>query len=94
MPRKEYDVEDATLDRGSRKWLSSQVADIQELVQAEIGEIARRPRGPRPTYAHLKGQMHCLWRRRQGSIRVVYNVDDASKVISLVRIGPRADVYR
>ena len=35
-----------------------------------------------------------LWRIREGDYRIVYHVDDKNKIITIVRIGHRRDVYR
>ncbi len=35
-----------------------------------------------------------LWRVRKGDYRVVYNVDDDARIVTVVRIGHRKDVYR
>jgi mRNA interferase RelE/StbE len=34
-----------------------------------------------------------LWRVRKGDYRVVYDVDDDAKIVAVVRIGHRKDVY-
>lgn len=35
-----------------------------------------------------------LWRIREGDYRIVYSIDDFEKVIIVVKIGHRRDVYR
>jgi len=35
-----------------------------------------------------------LWRIREGDYRLVYHIDDEEKIITVVRIGHRRDVYR
>jgi mRNA interferase RelE/StbE len=35
-----------------------------------------------------------LWRIREGDYRIVYFIDDDDKIITVVRIGHRRDVYR
>jgi len=35
-----------------------------------------------------------LWRVREGDYRMVYYIDDKEKMITVVRIGHRRDVYR
>ncbi|MGH9037006.1 MAG: type II toxin-antitoxin system RelE family toxin [Acidimicrobiia bacterium] len=34
------------------------------------------------------------FRVRQGSYRIVYRIDDAARVVTITRVGPRGDVYR
>jgi len=47
-----------------------------------------RPRG----VEKIRGKE--LWRVRKGDYRVVYDVDDDAKIVTVVRIGHRKDVYR
>ncbi|WP_158218492.1 type II toxin-antitoxin system RelE/ParE family toxin [Synechococcus sp. 1G10] len=35
-----------------------------------------------------------LYRVRQGNHRVVYSVDDQSRVVDIIKVGHRRDVYR
>ena len=35
-----------------------------------------------------------LWRVREGNYRLVYHINDKYKIITVVRIGHRSDVYR
>jgi len=35
-----------------------------------------------------------LWRVRQGDYRVIYSIDDDKKLIIVVRIGNRKEIYR
>lgn len=35
-----------------------------------------------------------LWRIREGDYRLIYHIDDEEKIITVVRIGHRRDIYR
>jgi mRNA interferase RelE/StbE len=35
-----------------------------------------------------------LWRVRQGNYRIVYSIDDARKIVTVLRIGHRREIYR
>jgi mRNA interferase RelE/StbE len=35
-----------------------------------------------------------LWRIREGDYRIVYNIDEKEKAITVVRIGHRREIYR
>ena len=35
-----------------------------------------------------------LWRIREGNYRLIYHINDEKKIITVVRIGHRRDVYR
>lgn len=48
---------------------------------------------PRPTDCEkLKGKT--VYRIRQGSWRIVYAISDADRIVTIVRIGHRKEVYR
>ena len=35
-----------------------------------------------------------LWRIRQGDYRIVYSIDDGRKMVTILRIGHRREIYR
>jgi mRNA interferase RelE/StbE len=41
----------------------------------------------------LKGQYKGLWRYRVGDIRIIYTVDEEKRIIRIVAIDSRGDVY-
>jgi len=48
---------------------------------------------PRPTGVEkVRGTE--LWRIREGDYRLIYHIDDEEKIITVVRIGHRRDIYR
>jgi len=49
---------------------------------------------PRPSESEKLADRSSLYRVRQGSCRVVYSVDDQSRIINIVKVGHRKDVYR
>lgn len=55
--------------------------------------LLRLSHNPRPPGCEkLSG--HDQYRIRQGDYRIVYAIDDAARVVTLVKIGHRRDVYR
>lgn len=90
----QYSVDHRHITGESRRWLKHQDDSTWREIHKAIAQIAECPRGGRPTYGHLKGPDHCLWRYRHRRIRIVYDVDDGNRVIGLLRILPRRDVYR
>lgn len=65
-------------------------ADRRRLVE----RIAALSEEPRPVgHRKLAGREDRL-RIRQGDYRVVYSVDDDERVVTVVKIGHRRDVYR
>lgn len=57
------------------------------------GRISALGNEPRPTACEkLSGQSR--YRVRQGDYRVVYEVDDRQRVVKIVKVGHRREVYR
>lgn len=59
-------------------------------VAAKIGGLAEAPRPP--GREKLSGQER--YRLRQGDYRIVYSVDDTGRVVDVVKVGHRREVYR
>ena len=71
--------------------------ELRALPKVDLRRITDRPRGlaqdPRPQgHEKLSGQEH--YRVRQGDYRVVYAIDDDHRVVTIVKIGHRREVYR
>jgi mRNA interferase RelE/StbE len=56
-----------------------------------IKALAQQPRGP--SSENLTGSKD-RYRVRVGSFRVVYGIDDRRRVVDVVKIGHRREVYR
>ncbi len=63
--------------------------DLGRLV-ARIQRLAEDPRPP----GSEKLSGHDRYRLRQGDYRVVYAVDDERRIVEVVKIGHRREVYR
>ncbi len=50
--------------------------------------------GPRPSGVVKLAGAENLWRIRIGDYRVVYEIDDARAIVSVLRVAHRKDVYR
>jgi mRNA interferase RelE/StbE len=75
----------------------SAVKELEALPKKDSRRVVRRVQAlaedPRPQGAEkLKGAN--LYRVRQGDYRVLYQVEDAAKTITVIKIGNRRDVYR
>jgi mRNA interferase RelE/StbE len=71
--------------------------ELRTLPKADLRRVTDRIRGlaqdPRPPgHEKLFGQEH--YRIRQGDYRVVYAINDDHRVITIVKIGHRREVYR
>jgi mRNA interferase RelE/StbE len=49
---------------------------------------------PRPSGSEKLAGRPNLYRVRQGNYRVIYSVDDETRVVDVVKVGHRRDVYR
>ena len=49
---------------------------------------------PRRVGHPLQRELAGLWAARRGPYRVVYEIDDDQRVVNVVRIDHRADIYR
>ncbi len=79
-----------TIQRHAQKELASLEHDSYVHVRDAIRELAKKPRpsGAKKLTGHLG------WRIRIGSHRVLYEIDDQDRVIPVIHIGHRRDVYR
>jgi len=59
-------------------------------VRDAIRELANDPRPPRC----LKLAGRDGWRLRVGEFRVIYEIDDAHRLVTVLNVGHRRDVYR
>lgn len=77
--------------------LPSAQLDIRSLPQTDIRRIARRiqvlAENPRPSGCKkLTGQDG--YRVRQGDYRILYEVDDANRAVTIVKVRHRREAYR
>jgi len=79
-----------TLADPVRKELRNLPAHVIERIQPKLRELAANPRPP--ACKKLRGYKNC-WRIRVGDYRVVYTVDDARKVVDIMRVAHRSEVY-
>ena len=49
---------------------------------------------PRPSGSEKLAGSPNLYRVRQGNYRIIYSVDDETRVVDVVKVGHRRDVYR
>lgn len=68
----------------------SDKATLSRLIE-KIKSLADQPR---PSGSEKLAGRQNLYRVRQGNYRVIYFVDDKSRVVDVVKVGHREDVYR
>ena len=64
-------------------------SDFQAVIEAIRG-LAQTPR-PRGIE---KVKTTGLWRVRQGDYRIIYAIDDNERLVTVVRVGHRREIYR
>jgi mRNA interferase RelE/StbE len=75
----------------------SAVKELDDLATADVGRVMTRIRAlgtnPRPAGSEkLTGADQ--YRVRQGVYRILYEVDDTRRIVTIVKIGHRREVYR
>ena len=63
----------------------------RERVIARIRALAK---DPRPTGCEKLSGLEDRYRVRQGSYRIVYSISDPERLVTVVKVGHRKDVYR
>jgi mRNA interferase RelE/StbE len=77
--------------RSARKELERLPGDIAGRILAKVETLAENPRPVGVVKLH--GQKN-LWRLRVGDYRIVYSVDDFSRMVDVSIIRHRREVYR
>jgi mRNA interferase RelE/StbE len=73
-----------------------QIARLPGKVAAAVVEFVVGPLCEQPHRVghELRRDLAGLWSARRGAYRVVYEIDDRDRVVTVVRVEHRADVYR
>ena len=73
-----------------------QLARLPERIAAAVVEFLLGPlvENPRRVGHPLQRELAGLWSARRGAYRVVYEIDDEDRIIDVLRIENRSDVYR
>jgi mRNA-degrading endonuclease RelE of RelBE toxin-antitoxin system len=80
------------LGAGARRALSEQ---LPESVAVAVWEFLTGPlvENPRRVGHELIADLAGLWSARRGDYRVVYAIDEAERVVQVLRIAHRRDAY-
>lgn len=78
----------ATAERSLARLTEAVAAAIVEFMLAELTAAPRKVGHP------LQRELAGLWAARRGPYRVVYEIDDETTVVTVLRIDHRADIYR
>ncbi len=63
-------------------------------IRSILDKIEQLAIDPRPNGAmKLKGSKKALWRIRIGNFRVIYSIEDIVRIVQILAIGDRKDIY-
>jgi mRNA interferase RelE/StbE len=79
-----------TISRVAQKELAALDRQVYERVKVAVLALAD---DPRPTGC-LKLSGREGWRIRVGNYRVIYEIDDTVRIVSIVHVGHRGRIYR
>lgn len=72
--------------------------DLERLPEKAVAAVVESFRAivadPRRVGKPLRLELEGLWSARRGPYRVIYRIDDEERVVTVVAVGHRADVYR
>ncbi|MCJ7728524.1 MAG: type II toxin-antitoxin system RelE/ParE family toxin [Sedimentisphaerales bacterium] len=71
--------------------------ELKDIHQKDIRRIIRRIQSlgsaPRPSGSE-KLSAHLYYRIRQGDYRIIYSIDDTNRIVDILKIGHRREIYR
>ncbi len=73
-----------------------QLARLPERIAAAVVQFLLGPlcENPRQVGHQLQRELAGLWSARRGAYRVIYEINDEDRTVSVLRIEHRSDVYR
>jgi mRNA-degrading endonuclease RelE of RelBE toxin-antitoxin system len=73
-----------------------QLGRLPERIAAAVVEFMLGPlcENPRRVGHPLRRELSGLWSARRGAYRIVYEVEDVDRTVTVLRIDHRSDVYR
>ncbi|MCB1938894.1 MAG: type II toxin-antitoxin system RelE/ParE family toxin [Rhodocyclaceae bacterium] len=80
--------------RRAEKQLRKLPVATQERIAESIGVLAHNPDNPALDIKALTNDPEAGYRLRIGSYRVKYSRDDSIRILEIVRVGHRKDIYR
>ncbi len=80
-----------TITRRAKKELEAISSPSFEMIEAKVLALSK---SPRPAGCKLLKGTERNWRIRSGDYRVVYEIDDATRTVTVLRIGHRKEIYQ
>jgi len=85
-------MHDVVLSAEARRAYAEAQPALQRKLDRCFDQLKQDPRR-HPNIKHLKGEYRAAWRFRIGDYRVVYLIDDAAALVTVVNIVNRRDAY-
>lgn len=80
------------LSKRSYKYLEKLDKKSKQRISNYLLLLTENPRNPELDIKKIQGESS-MYRLRVGSIRILYTIEDMILIISIIKIGPRGDVY-
>jgi mRNA interferase RelE/StbE len=80
-----------TMTRRAKKDLEAISSPSFEMIEVKLIALAE---SPRPAGCKMLKGTARTWRIRAGNYRVIYEVDDAPRTVTVLRVGHRKEIYR
>ena len=81
----------------SLRFKRSAEKELRKISPPDAGRVVQRirdlSREPRPSGVQMLKEQGRYLRIRQGDYRIVYEIDDASQEVTIIKIGHRREVY-
>jgi mRNA interferase RelE/StbE len=84
-------VYEVFLERAAERDLKSLSVQIFQRILPRIKSLAQNPR---PSGCHKLSGSRNDWRIRVGDYRIIYEINERAKVVRVVRVPHRREVYR
>ncbi|MNW49099.1 Plasmid stabilization system protein [compost metagenome] len=80
------------LSKRSCKYLEKLDKKSKERVSNHLLLLTENPRNPELDIKKIQGESS-MYRLRVGSFRILYMIEDNILIITVIKIGPRGDIY-
>jgi mRNA interferase RelE/StbE len=80
-----------TIRRSARKELEGVSSPFYEKIEEKLLALRNTPR---PQGCKILKGTENFWRIRIGDYRVIYQIDDAMKTVTVIKVGHRREIYR
>lgn len=78
----------------AKRQLEKLPVQIQERIAESVGKLSHNPDDASLDVKSLTNDSEARYRLRVGNYRVKYNRDDEIRIVEIVRVGHRKEIYR